>query len=115
MSWNPRRSRRWFRRRLQRRGHDRRPYSGGSSTVSWCSCTTFVYAPQGRGLRGCHQQGNGGGLGAPPLYTPSDISVSEALSTAHQALSQAQRVLCREGEDLTVERHRLQLWASMLK
>jgi hypothetical protein len=25
----------------------------------------------------------------PPLYTPGDISVSEALSTAHQALSQA--------------------------
>jgi hypothetical protein len=28
-------------------------------------------------------------LGHPPLYTPGDISVSEALSTAHQALSQA--------------------------
>jgi hypothetical protein len=47
--------------------------------------------------------------------TPSDISMSEALSTAHQALSQAQRVLRREGEDLADERHRLQLWASMLK
>jgi hypothetical protein len=33
----------------------------------------------------------------------------------HQALSQAQHVLHREGEDLADERHRLQLWASMLK
>jgi hypothetical protein len=44
-----------------------------------------------------------------------DISVSEAVSTAHQALSQAQRVLRRKGEDLADERRRLQLWASMLK
>jgi hypothetical protein len=41
--------------------------------------------------------------------------VSEAVSTAHQALSQAQRVLRRKGEDLADERRRLQLWASMLK
>jgi regulator of protease activity HflC (stomatin/prohibitin superfamily) len=37
------------------------------------------------------------------------------MSTTHQALSQAQRVLHRVGEDLTNERRRLQLWASMLK
>jgi hypothetical protein len=37
------------------------------------------------------------------------------VSTAHQALSQAQHVLHREGEDLADERRRLQLWASMLK
>jgi hypothetical protein len=41
--------------------------------------------------------------------------VGEAVSTAHQALSQAQRVLHRKGEDLADERRRLQLWASMLK
>jgi hypothetical protein len=41
--------------------------------------------------------------------------VSEAVSTAHQALSQAQRVLRREGEDLADECCHLQLWASMLK
>jgi hypothetical protein len=54
-------------------------------------------------------------LGHPPLYAPGDISVSEAVSTAHQALSQAQCVLRREGEDLADERNRLQLWATMLK
>jgi hypothetical protein len=32
-------------------------------------------------------------LGHPPLYAPGDISVSETVSTAHQALSQAQHVL----------------------
>jgi hypothetical protein len=54
-------------------------------------------------------------LGHPTPYTPGDISVGEAMSTAHQALSQAQRVLHREGEDLADEHHCLQLWASMLK
>jgi hypothetical protein len=54
-------------------------------------------------------------LGHPTPYTSGDISVGEAVSTAHQALSQAQRVLHREGEDLADERRRLQLWASMLK
>jgi hypothetical protein len=39
-------------------------------------------------------------LGHPTPYAPGDISVSEAVSTAHQALSQAQRALHREGEDL---------------
>ncbi len=43
------------------------------------------------------------------------ISVSEAVSTAHQALSQAQHVLHREGEDLADQRCRLRLWAGMLK
>jgi hypothetical protein len=54
-------------------------------------------------------------LGHPPLYAPGDISMSEAVSTAHQALSHAQRVLRREGEDLADEHRHLQLWASMLK
>jgi hypothetical protein len=54
-------------------------------------------------------------LGHPTHYTLGDISVGEAVSTAHQALSQAQRVLRREGENLTDEHHHLQLWESMLK
>jgi hypothetical protein len=54
-------------------------------------------------------------LGHRTPYAPGDISVSEAVSTAHQALSQAQRVLHREGEDLADKRRRLQLLASMLK
>jgi hypothetical protein len=54
-------------------------------------------------------------LGHPTPYAPGDISVSEAVSAAHQALSQAQRVLHREGEDLADQRHHLRLWASMLK
>jgi hypothetical protein len=37
------------------------------------------------------------------------------VSTAHQALSNAQRILHREDEDLADERCRLQQWASMLK
>jgi hypothetical protein len=51
----------------------------------------------------------------PTPYAPGDISVGEVVSTAHQALSQAQRVLHREGENLADERRRLQLWANMLK
>jgi hypothetical protein len=54
-------------------------------------------------------------LGHPTPYSPGDISMSEAMSTAHQALSQAQHILHREGEELADERHRLQLWTSMLK
>jgi hypothetical protein len=54
-------------------------------------------------------------LGHPTPYAPSDISVSEAVSTAHKALSQVQRVLHCEGEDLADERRCLQLWASMLR
>jgi hypothetical protein len=46
-------------------------------------------------------------LGHPTPYAPGDISVSEAVSTAHQALSQAQRILHREGEDLADEHRRL--------
>jgi hypothetical protein len=54
-------------------------------------------------------------LGHPTPYALGDISVGEAMSTAHQALSQAQHVLHLEGEDLADERWHLQLWASMLK
>jgi hypothetical protein len=54
-------------------------------------------------------------LGHPTPYAPDDIPLGEAVSTAHRALSQVQRVLCREGGDLTDERRHLQLWASMLK
>jgi hypothetical protein len=54
-------------------------------------------------------------LGHSTPYASDDISMGEAVSTAHQALSQAQRVLHREGEDLADEHRCLQLWASMLK
>jgi hypothetical protein len=42
-------------------------------------------------------------LGHTTPYAPGDISVGEAGSMAHQALSQAQRILQREGEDLADE------------
>jgi hypothetical protein len=54
-------------------------------------------------------------LGHPTPYAPGDISVGEPVSTAHQALSQAQCFLHHKGEDLADERWHLQLWASMLK
>jgi hypothetical protein len=54
-------------------------------------------------------------LGHPTPYALGDIFVGEAMSTAHQALSQAQHILHLEGEDLADERWHLQLWASMLK
>jgi hypothetical protein len=54
-------------------------------------------------------------LGHPTPYAPGNISVGEAVSTAHQALSQAQRILHREGEDLADKRRCLQLWASLFK
>jgi hypothetical protein len=54
-------------------------------------------------------------LGHPTPYAPDDIPLGEAMSTAHRALSQVQRVLRREGEDLADERRCLHLWASMLK
>jgi hypothetical protein len=54
-------------------------------------------------------------LGHPTPYAPGDIFMGDAVTTAHQALSQAQRVLHREGEDLADERRCLQLWASLLK
>jgi hypothetical protein len=43
-------------------------------------------------------------LGHPSPYAPDDIPLGEAMSTAHWALSQVQRVMCREGEDLADER-----------
>jgi hypothetical protein len=42
-------------------------------------------------------------LGHPTSYASGDISVGAAVSTAHQALSQAQCILHREGEDLANE------------
>jgi hypothetical protein len=54
-------------------------------------------------------------LGHPTPYASDDISLGEVVSTAHQALSQARRVLHHEGEDLANERRRLQLWVSMLE
>jgi hypothetical protein len=51
----------------------------------------------------------------PTPYTAGDISLGEAMSMAHQALSQVQRVLHREGEDLADKRRCLQLWATLLK
>jgi hypothetical protein len=53
-------------------------------------------------------------LGHPTPYVSDDIPLGEAMSMAHRALSQVQRLLRREGEDLADERRRLQLWASML-
>jgi hypothetical protein len=41
--------------------------------------------------------------------------MGEAVSTAHQALSQAQCILHHEGEDFADEHRYLQLWANMLK
>jgi hypothetical protein len=43
-------------------------------------------------------------LGLPTPYALGDISMGEAVSMAHQALSQAQRVLHCEGEELPDER-----------
>jgi hypothetical protein len=54
-------------------------------------------------------------LGHPSPYALGNISVGEAVSTAHQALSHAQCILRCEGEDLADERQCLQLWESMLK
>jgi hypothetical protein len=54
-------------------------------------------------------------LGHPTPYALGDISMGEVMSTAHQALTQAQCILHREGEDLADELRRLQLWASLLK
>jgi hypothetical protein len=54
-------------------------------------------------------------LGHPTTYAPGYISVGEAVITAHQALSLAQRILHREGEDLADEHRSLKLWLSMLK
>jgi hypothetical protein len=54
-------------------------------------------------------------MGHPSCHAPGDISLDGAVSTALRALSQVQRALHREDEDLADERWRLQLWATMLK
>jgi hypothetical protein len=54
-------------------------------------------------------------MGHPTCHAPGDISLDGVVSTALRALSQVQRVLRREDGDLTDERRRLQLWATMLK
>jgi hypothetical protein len=54
-------------------------------------------------------------MGHPTYHAPGDVSLDGAVSTALRTLSQVQRVLRREDGDLTDERQRLQLWASMLK
>jgi hypothetical protein len=54
-------------------------------------------------------------MGHPTYHAPGDVSLDGAVSTALRALSQVQRVLRRKDGDLTDERQRLQLWASMLK
>jgi hypothetical protein len=68
-----------------------------------------------RGRCGRCCSGTRGGPGASPLYTPDDIPLYEAMSTAHWALSQVQCVLRREGEGLADKRRHLQLWATILK
>jgi hypothetical protein len=54
-------------------------------------------------------------MGHPSCHAPGDISLDGAVSTALRALSQVQRALRWEDEDLADERRRLQLWATMLK
>jgi hypothetical protein len=54
-------------------------------------------------------------MGHPTFHAPDDIPVDEAVSMARKALSQAQRVLHREDDDLIDECRCLQLWATMLK
>jgi hypothetical protein len=65
--------------------------------------TTFVGAPQGHCLGAATDEGMEVVLGHPTPYASGDISVGEAMSTTHQALSQAQRILHREGGDLADE------------
>jgi hypothetical protein len=78
-------------------------------------CTTFVGVHRAATSGAATGEGMEVVLGHPTPYALGDVSVSEAVNMAHQALSQAQCVLHREGEDLADERRRLQLWASMLK
>jgi hypothetical protein len=54
-------------------------------------------------------------MGHPTFHAPDDIPLDEAMSMARRALSQVQRVLRWDDEDLTDERRCLQLWATMLK
>jgi hypothetical protein len=110
--WCQRRYRRWFRRRLQLRG----PWS---PSIRWqllrrlvVFVLNFRHSPRPRGLPQAREWRWSWGT---PLYASGDISMNEAVSTAHQALSQAHHVLHCEGEDLIDERRHLQLWASMLK
>jgi hypothetical protein len=65
---------------------------------------------------------NGGGtvepeviLGHPTLRAPGDISLDEAMGTAHWALTQAQNVLRWESGGIVDEQQRLLQWDSMLK
>jgi hypothetical protein len=51
----------------------------------------------------------------PTPYAPDYISLGEVVGLTHQALSQVQRILHHECEDLADEHQRLQLWASMLR
>jgi hypothetical protein len=51
----------------------------------------------------------------PTFHAPGDVTLDEAVGMAHRALSQGQRALRWEGEDLADERRWLHLWATMLK
>jgi hypothetical protein len=53
-------------------------------------------------------------LGHPTLRAPGDLSLDEAIGTAHWAHTQAQNVLHRESGGIIDERQRLLQWASML-
>jgi hypothetical protein len=54
-------------------------------------------------------------LGHPTLRAPGDVSLDEAMGTAHWTLTQAQNVLHWESGGIIDEWWRLLLWASMLK
>jgi hypothetical protein len=90
---------------------------GGSFPIPWCTSGVLTDSLRSccRGRCGWCCSGTRGGPGASPLYTSDDIPPYEAMSTAHRALSQVQRVLRREGEGLADKRRHLQLWATILK
>jgi hypothetical protein len=54
-------------------------------------------------------------FGHPPLRAPGDVSLDEAMGTAHWALNQAWDVLRQESGDIQDEHRRLLLWTSILK
>jgi hypothetical protein len=54
-------------------------------------------------------------LGHPMVRAPEDVSLDEAMGTAHWSLTQAQDVLRWESGGINDERWCLLLWASMLK
>jgi hypothetical protein len=54
-------------------------------------------------------------LGHPTFRAPEDVSIDEATSMVHWALTQAQNVLHQESGGIIDEQRRLLLWASMLK